>query len=297
MKTLLRYILLLLFTGAFLFSCREDELDPWKDFREGNGAMVSYTEITSPIINFAEINSSAYQAKLADVNGNVAQFELFVVYKGDTAALKSISSFPADLSITASEIAAALTDAGFPTAVGDFNAGEKIDVFGRITDKKGTVYDVEDIGNDLLTNPGMRSMMRFNFFFSCPFTPSDAAGTYVVVADEWEDYAADGTEEVVVTSDATSVTVEGLYSNAYIGVVGHKTFPVKITVNVATGTATVAAQDAYDTTWWPGTYGVAKVDGTGFVFSCSGLITIDLQHRVALGTFGGGPYTITLQKL
>jgi hypothetical protein len=296
MNKMIKYSVAVVLALSLLASCREDEKDPWQAFRSPNGAVVSWSSINSSIINFADINNSAYDVDLIDISGNVDEYELFVVYQGDTAAFETITSFPANLDITAAELVTAFTNAGFTLDVNDFSAGDRVDCFATVTDKNGVVYEVTDIGNDLLTNPGMRTMHRFNFFFSCPFDPAEAEGTYFVTFDEWGDYATPSTIPMTVTADATSVTVEGLYSNAWIGVGGHQDYDVKIDINVANGIATVAAQPAYSTAWWPSTFGVASVDGTGFVFSCSGTITVDLQHRVSAGTFSGGPYTITLQK-
>jgi hypothetical protein len=307
MKKIISYCLLLIATTTVFVSCRDEEKDPWADFRSPNGSVISWTAINSSIINFADINNSAYDVDLTDISGNVAEYELSIVYKGDSAVFETITSFPAKLTITAAELVTALNaagrtiaDAGAPGGqrayvITDFLAGDRVDCFATVTDKKGNVFPVTRIGNDLLTNPGMRTMHRFNFFFSCPFDATEAAGTYFVTFDGWGDYPSNGTVPVEVTSTANSVTLN-LYSDAWIGVANHKDYPVTITVNTANGVATVAAQQAYDTGWWPGAFGIASVDGAGFVFSCSGTITVDLQHRVAAGTFGGGPYNITLQK-
>jgi hypothetical protein len=307
MNKILRYILTVLALTAALVACRDEELDPWKDFRTPNGAVVSWSSINSSIINFAEINSSSYDVDLVDNTNRVAAYELFTVYRGDTATFETITDFPAKLTITAAELVTALNSAGktiFDAGLGaerayvlsDFNAGDRVDCFATVTDIDGTVFPVSKIGNDLLTNPGMRTMHRFNFFFSCPFDATAAAGTYFVTNDAWGDYPSNGTVPLTVTSSSSGVVIEGLYSDAWVGATGHQDYNITVTVNAANGVATVAAQDAYSTAWWPATFGVARVDGGGFVFACSGTITLNLQHRVAAGTFSGGPYNITLEK-
>lgn len=290
-----------------LIGCRDEELDPWKDFRTPNGAIISNTAIVSSIINFSELETSAYEADLVDLNNTVAKYDLFIVFNKDTAAFESITNFPAKLTITAPELVTALNVAGKttkdavsglerPYVLADFRAGSRIDCFATVTDKKGTVFPVTKIGNDLLTNPGQRTMHRFNFFISCPFVASEAEGTYFVTNDEWGDYAPGSTIPMTVTATENSITIKGLYSNAWKGSTDFRDFDVVVTVNSANGIATIAAQQAYDFAWYPLTFGIASVDGTGFVFSCSGTITLNLEHRVALGTFGGGPYNITLTK-
>lgn len=307
MRNFKKISIIILLSSIIIVGCRDENLDPWKDFRTPNGAVITNSAITSSIINFSNLENSAYEADLVDLNNAVAKYELFFVFNKDTAILKTITSFPSKLSIKAPELLAALNAAGKtikdavsglerPYVLADFRAGSRIDCFATVTDKKGTVFPVTKIGNDLLTNPGQRTMHRFNFFISCPFVASEAQGTYFVTFDAWGDYPPGNTIPMTVTASETGVTVKGLYSNAWAGSTNFKDFDVAITVNPANGIATVAAQQAYDTAWWPGTFGVASVDGTGFVFSCSGTITLNLEHRVALGTFNGGPYNITLTK-
>lgn len=307
MKNIFNYTLVFFLASAAMVGCRDEELDPWKDYRTPNGAVITNSSIVSSIINFSDLENSAYEADLVDLNKTVARYELFIVFNKDTATFETITNFPAKLTITAPELVTALNTAGRTIkdatsglerayALTDFRAGARIDCFATVTDKNGTVYPVNKIGNDLLTNPGQRTMHRFNFFISCPFVASEAEGTYFVTADAWGDYAAGNTIPMTVTATDNSITVKGLYSNAWAGSTNFRDFDVTITVNPANGIATVAAQQAYDTAWWPATFGIASVDGAGFVFSCSGTITINLEHRVSLGTFGGGPYNITLTK-
>lgn len=307
MKHIMRYSLAFLMASIAMVACKDENLDPWKEFDSPNGAVISYTTIVSSIINFSNIQTSAYEADLADLNNSVAKYELFVVYNRDTAAFETITSFPAKLTIQAPEIITALNAANRTIkdavsglersyVIADFKAGDRVDCFATVTDKNGVVYPVTKIGNDLLTNPGMRTMHRFLFYISCPFNQAEAAGTYFVTADQWGDYTIPSTIPMTVTATANTVTIKGLYSNAWVGSTNFKDYDVVVTVNTANGIATVAAQEAYNTAWWPASWGIASVDGSGFVFSCSGTITLNLQHRVAAGTFTGGPYNITLQK-
>jgi hypothetical protein len=72
---------------------------------------------------------------------------------------------------------------------------------------------------------------------------------------------------------------------------------VEVIVDANSGIATVAKQPAWEYFWYAGEegYGTGSVEGGGFVFSCSGVITLTLEHTVEAGSYGNN--VLTLQKL
>lgn len=297
----IKYVLILGLALGF-GSCSDSSLDPWKDITAGDGMMVIADEILSPVYNFTDLANAKFEYTISVPGNNAAKYELYASLNGGTTSLvKTITTFPGKVTVTAQELATAL---GITT--GAFKAGDQVNFFATVTRNDGVVFSHKTIDGDV-ENPGMKDAYTFVTYFSCPFLPAEAAGTYVVTKDAWQDYAADGTEELVVEAAGDSVVIKGLYSTAWKGKANEATMPwrelnVAVKVNLTTGIASVDPRRAYHATWWgtsPAfiTYGWANVDGSGFVFSCSGIITLNLQHRVNTGTFGGGPYNITLKRI
>jgi len=135
----------------------------------------------------------------------------------------------------------------------------------------------------------------FTAYVSCPFVVEDAIGTYQVVEDGWADWDPGDQIEVVANRDGTGVIVKGMFSKFRNDDRGP--YDVEILVDPNGGFATVEKQPAWEWFWYTGTelYGTGSVEGDGFVFSCSGVITLSLEHTVTAGSFG--VYVLTLQKI
>ena len=74
-------------------------------------------------------------------------------------------------------------------------------------------------------------------------------------------------------------------------------YDIIVTVDPETGVATVDQQTAFDTGELVGIavgsdFGLATHDGSGFFFSCTGFVTLDLTARVAAGSFGSDTYQL-----
>ncbi len=121
----------------------------------------------------------------------------------------------------------------------------------------------------------------------CAFDAAETAGTYKVVQDDWVDYYPD--EIITVTADATSNQVSFLsYPSTAAG--GQNQKNTIVDVDPATGAATIAKQSTGD---YSGTS--AAVEGSGFVFSCTGVINLTMTVY-----YGGTPYggnKLILQKV
>ena len=211
----------------------------------------------------------------------------------DTATVKVITSVNGAFSVSTQELVDAWSANSDITSTDSLLAGDRIDFYNSVTATDGAVYEPTDIGPDLAGNPGQRSAFTFTTFISCPFDAAEAAGTYSVIADGWADWNAGETMEVSATADGTGVIIEGLYSK--FAPAGDE-YDVEVLVDANTGAATVARQSAWECDWYGAwcTWGTGTVDGEGWVFSCSGTITLQLTHRVSAGSFGG--YGIDIAK-
>lgn len=189
-----------------------------------------------------------------------------------------ISNGSYKLEVSGQEIATALALTPAP--------GDQYTIYNQIVTKDGRSFDIANTGADFAGLPAYNMAMTWKATVVCPFVPTAAAGTYVITADNWD--GATG-ETCDVTATATSATLT--YAFPYAAPPGVN--PLVITVNPATGGATVAKQTY-------GSYGTGfenfTAQGSGFFFSCTGQITLSLTHVSGGGT-GYGTYPLRLSKL
>ena len=189
-----------------------------------------------------------------------------------------ISNGSYKLEVSGQEIATALALTPAP--------GDQYTIYNQIVTKDGRSFDIANTGADFAGLPAYNMAMTWKATVVCPFVPTAAAGTYVITADNWD--GATG-ETCDVTATATSATLT--YAFPYAAPPGVN--PLVVTVNAATGAATVAKQTY-------GSYGAGfenfTAQGSGFFFSCTGQITLSLTHVSGGGT-GYGTYPLRLSKL
>ncbi len=103
--------------------------------------------------------------------------------------------------------------------------------------------------------------------------------------DDWADYEIGDVITVNAGPGANQINFQGYPSPAY----GNNTANTIVDVDPATGAATISKQSTGD-------YGgpSAEVEGSGFVFSCTGVINLNMTVY-----YGGTPYAgikLILQK-
>lgn len=164
--------------------------------------------------------------------------------------------------------------------------GDQYTIYNQIVTKDGRTFDIVNTFADFAGLPAYNMALTWKATVVCPFLPSAAVGTYLITADNWD--GATG-ETCDVTATATSATLT--YAFPYAAPPGVN--PLVVTVNAATGAATVAKQTY-------GSYGTGfenfTATGSGFFFSCTGQITLSLTHVSGGGT-GYGTYPLRLSKL
>ncbi len=167
-------------------ACEEDEapyLGPVEEISDGirNGAWVTM-DLTNIVIDFENLSGSALTADLEDLSGTVAEYRVYTSWVrgsvvSDTALVKTISSFPSELSVSAQEIADALD-----STINDFQAGDRVNFVAEITAQDGTVTRIwppgqGNVGSDLFGNPGQKQALSFSAFVACPIE-ADFTGAY-----------------------------------------------------------------------------------------------------------------------
>ncbi|MEY3432388.1 MAG: hypothetical protein RL131_324 [Bacteroidota bacterium] len=185
-----------------------------------------------------------------------------------------------NLEVSGQEISNALGKAPGP--------GETYILYNQVVTKDGRVFDVSNTLPDLANVGTYNLKLTWNAVVVCPFVPDQATGTYVITRDPWDGpYGSLGADVDVVASAGKAVFT---YMFPVAEAPGKN--PVTVTVNPATGSATVARQ-TYGS--YGGAYDNMTCEGTGFYFSCTGSVDLTLLHKFSNGS-NEGTYGISLKK-
>lgn len=191
-----------------------------------------------------------------------------------------------------SQVTFALSD--FTSVLGlsndDLNGGDIFTVYNIVTMEDGTVYpDTIELGGEKFLNieqafvtAGATTSFTTNLSFPvlCPFVVSDAVGMYALTRDDLEaSWDPNYQPEVVAGPEPNQVIFKNMF--------GHpQGYDIVVDVNPVTDVATVKKQVAWHSGNFGLPYGEASVEGSGLYFSCTGFITLDLEHTVSAGSFG-----------
>jgi hypothetical protein len=181
--------------------------------------------------------------------------------------------------------------------LGDLAGGDEFTVYNVVTMNDGRVYpDSLELGdekfvnveNSFFTAAGSTSFTsQISFPVLCPFVAADAAGTYTVTTDEAEVFYEPNEPEIIVGPGPNQVTIKNLFAHPEM-------YDIVVDVNPVTDVATVSKQPAWNSDNFGFGLGEATIEGEGFYFSCTGFITLDLDHSVDAGSFG--VYKLELTK-
>jgi len=163
-KIIFSYTNFLVLVGL-LIGCADETTHPWNGLVQ-EAATVIVDEVVVPVYDVTNLASAKFEAKLSSPTNNISKYDINVSLNGgDTVFVKSITSFPATLSVTAQEIATALQ-----MNLEDLAPGDKVSFLAEVTRSDGTVFGVEDLDGDV-NNPGMKQGYWFTTFVSCPLSP------------------------------------------------------------------------------------------------------------------------------
>lgn len=272
-----------LFFLLLILSCDKSE-----NFYEqlGKGAYLTFVSQTNGLLNAVDPASTVGEV-VSSYGEPVESINLYASATAtvDKAQWKFIKNIPfsgeTPVSATNSEISTALglTPGALPPGSVFHLYNEAVLADGRMFSSANT----SDI--DVENQPAFNVAFHFTATVVCPYDPSTIAGTYTVVRDDWADWTPGETVEVAAGSGANQIDLSAVWPNPAFGNV---VTPFTITVDPATGVATIPA----NVTW--GNYGgfaaVTNAGSTGFVFSCTSLISI------RVGISGLGLFQLILQK-
>ncbi|SOD20045.1 hypothetical protein [Pedobacter xixiisoli] len=215
-----------------------------------------------------------------------AKMDLVVIKNDNKANVKvvktDITTYPTLVAITGAQLKALF---GNTVIV----LGDKFDFGVNITTADGKVYPAFtttgiSVGSGITALPNARPTVRYEAM--CKFTATDygaigVATNYVVVKDEWEDYAPGDVVPIKVI-DATHISFE--YP---LPIQNH---PVIVEINPTTNETKVVKQEVG--TYNMATYGIFSVESVAsadnYVAPCELTLSVKLKWTAAAGTYSNG---------
>jgi hypothetical protein len=211
--------------------------------------------------------------------------------------IRLLKEIPGSTLGTAPSINVPIKLSEFVGAVGfsleDLGGGDIFNIYNKVVMSDGRVYpdtldfdgeEFANVENAFFTAAGTTSFTStLTLPVLCPFIIDDAVGTYSVTRDDLEVlWDPAHTPEVIAGPGPNQVTI--------VDMLGHpQGYDVIVDVNPTTDVATVRAQKAWDSANFDLPFGEILVEGTGFYFSCTGFLTLDLDHNLedgrSFGTF------------
>lgn len=216
-------IFFLVLAVVVLFSSCEDEDKNNLDIFQKTGAFVRFSEAFPSVVDvqsLSDVASISINTTLEDTNNSVTSYRMEVSATiagasfGPAALGSEITSFPATMTITMSDIASAL---GLDTA--DVGFGDTFDFTGTAVSKDGVVYTSERMTfdsetktvtggnntNDIIDEDGYRNAFEFGFAIPCPPEVGNFAGNWTF---EMQDLYGDGWDGAFVTVDIDGATTQ-----------------------------------------------------------------------------------------
>jgi hypothetical protein len=296
-KTLIIFFLAVI-TLVGAYSCKKGEV--YGSFESMTvGAYVKLVKQGNSILDFGNLNTTAADITVVGFGSDIEKVKIYASVGSrtfDKTKWKAVKEVPlsgeTQLSVKATELASALGIA--PTSL---TPGTAYTFYNQLYLKDGRVFDPANTNSAYQGLPDYQMAMTWNAILVCPFSPTGFPGNFLVQEDGWADYGPGDIVQVSAAS-ATSMTMNVYPNPAYPGAVGPGGGPAPgatvVTIVPATGAATVAAQsyggyDGFDTD-----IKVKTVGTSNWVFSCTGTVTLKLNHT---GFGNWGDYTIRLKKL
>jgi hypothetical protein len=272
---------------AGVSSCKKDNINgDYKDLV--GGSYLTLLESGNDELDWQNFAASEVSIKVGEYGSPVASVNVYAVLGSDLnpSSWHLVKNVPfsegVELKVTGAELLTALgidaqdvnTDVSlYPEAV--TADGRKFSIANTPTSYQSfPAYNMAFIWTATLIN------------YVCPFDQAYFNGNFAVQSDGWNDFAAGDLIAVQPGPGATQITLT-LYPKPGVG---SNRKNIIVDIDPATDSATVAKQVYGD---YPGSPNLS-VQGTGYVSACSGIISLDLEHSDAGGSYG--VYTVVLKK-
>lgn len=238
--------------------------------------------------------ASTVGIKVDKYGGDVDNIILYVVEgaNSDPSKWKKIKTIPFTgtgtvVSATSQEIATALG-----TTVVNLTPGNFYTFYNQVITKDGQKFDISNGGSALVSNSNYNASFQWQAYVTCPFV-GPVAGNYRVLQDDWQDWVPGDVVQVLDGPGANQINLSKVWPNPAYGDVVN---PLLVNIDPATGTAKVPLVTFANN--YPGTataQGANAGDVAGYVFSCTGFITLTM--KVTYNGSSQGNLKLVLKKL
>lgn len=275
-----------------LFSCKK--IETYGSFESMDvGAYVTLVSKGNSILDYGNLSTTSADITVREFGSPISSIIIYATEGAanlNRTAWKKVKEVPLSgdtkLVVTATELAAGLGIA--PTAL---KTGTQYTFYNQLVLKDGRIFDPSNTNSSFQGITDYNMAMTWSAIVVCPFSSTGFAGNFQVLEDGWADWSA-GDVVQVTGATATSITLL-VYPNPAFG--GFNQQPVTVTVNATTGAASIATAQSYGGyTGFDNDIKVKTVGTNNWVFSCTGTITLRLNHT---GTSNWGDYTLRLKKL
>jgi len=300
MKKLL-YILTVISTLIAVDACKKKggDINPLSDRSHlGQGSYLTLDKNISLNLDYTQVATSTIGIEVSQYP-NGQKIDHILIYATENASYDTtewhfVKSVPytgagTQLTITGSELATSL---GITTA--DLQPGASYTFYTRSVTTEGYSFDVNTTGDNggggLVTGPYYNAAFAFTAYITCPFT-GGMTGTYEVIRDDWQDWLPGDLVQVTDGPGANQINLNQVYPNG-----GTVINPLIVNIDPATGTAKIPATiyGKYGSGTEYTAQGVGADDVAGYVFSCTGYITLNINQSGGGSDYG--PNRLILQK-
>lgn len=276
-----------------MFGCKKDEKIVSDSENLGAGSYVTLVRSIANTFNFASIATSSVGLTVRQNGAPIDKIKVFVsigaksLTKSTWKPVKEVA-YTGDsvtINVTSQELAAALG-----IAVNALAPGTSYTFYNQVITKDGQTFDIVNTPQHGISNYNMA--LNWSASVVCPFT-GNMAGNYRVIADGWQDWSPGDIVQVTDGPAANQVNLSKVWPNI---IYGTPVQPFVVSVNPTNGVATIASGVTIGDYSAFGYTMVTGVGSSGFVFSCTGRITLSV--RISAPPFGDqGFLSLILQKI
>ncbi len=330
MKKITNFYFLMSALIFLVSSCKkEGEINPlssYSNFKQG--ALWQLKSVINANFNYSQLATSSVGIRVAKYNNGVKfdEISLFVASAATTDYSKwklvSTQKFTADtidLTCTGQQLATALG-----VSLSSFAPGNQFSFYVRVKTSEGLTYDVVNMGQSLVADPaggygirvGSQSSVQWTAFITCPYSADALFGAgnnsaqFTVVSDGWEDWGSGDVVTVYRGSKANPALANNISLTGVYGSQLYQASPpagsykeVLVNIDPATGSSNIPGVPAVQystggTIYWARGAGGSDTAPSGYVFSCTGFIGVNINwYAGSLTGTNYGAYKLTLQKL
>jgi len=282
--------IVILFSGV-LYSCKKGTINgDNKDLIQG-----SYLTLKKKIntnLDFSQ-STATVSITVGSYGKPVKSINIYLATGGalDTKTWKLVKTVPfsgdsVTLVVTTAEIAAALAPA-------TITPGNQYVLQNEAVTADGSKFSAGNTPTNFTSFPAYNMALSWNATAVCPFNATASAGAYAVTYDgDWVDYHTGDPITVVAGPGANQINFP-MYPSLIIGG-GVQQVNTVVDVDPVSGAATIKSQKT-------GYYGSATpanlvtMSGSGFVFSCTGVVDLTVTANVGGTDYAGLHFTMKKQ--